>query len=240
MPALSSPLIVAVDGPSGSGKSSVSREVARRFGAEYLDTGAMYRALTWWCLNHQIDPADQDAVVTELNRIVIVMGMDPQDPHVRVHAVDKTQKVDVTIAIREPVISKNVSLVATNLTVRNRMREWQRTLIREHSDGIVVEGRDITTVIAPEAPVRVLLTADEHERLARRTRELHGSVTAITVEATRDQVVRRDTDDATVASFTEPADGVVVIDSSMMAWSAVVDALVDVICRLTTHRPRFL
>ena len=120
--------------------------------------------------------------------------------------------------MRESRISAAVSAVATNLAVREEMVARQRRLIAEHSGaaggGVVAEGRDITTVVAPDADVRVLITADEGARLARRARELHGSDDAAAVEATRDEVVRRDADDSTVAAFTVAADGVTAVDNS--------------------------
>ncbi|MFC6006152.1 (d)CMP kinase [Angustibacter luteus] len=224
-------LVVAVDGPSGSGKSSVSRAVARRFGLRYLDTGAMYRALTWWCLDQAVDLADQGAVVRAMDAMPLVMGTDPAAPSVFVGAVD------VGEPIRQTRVSERVSAVATNLDVRARMRDLQRRLIGEAEAGVVAEGRDITTVVAPDADVRVLLTATEQARLERRTRELHGHAEQDAVESTRDQVVRRDRDDSTVSQFVTAADGVHTIDSSAMGFEEVVDALSALVTRVTGREP---
>lgn len=232
MPTSEPALVVAVDGPSGSGKSSVSRAVARRFGLRYLDTGAMYRALTWWCLEQGVDLTDPAAVVDAMDAMPLEMGTDPAAPSVRVGSVDVGQ------AIRQTRVSEQVSAVATNLQVRARMRDLQRRLIHEASEGIVAEGRDITTVVAPDADVRVLLTATELTRLQRRALELHGHAEESAVAATRDQVVRRDRDDSTVSQFVTAADGVRTIDSSSMTFEQVVDALTELVGSRTGRVPR--
>jgi cytidylate kinase len=226
-------VVVAIDGPSGSGKSSVSRQVARRLGLAYLDTGAMYRAATWWALHRGVPLTDTEAVATLVREMPLVMGVDPVAPSV---TVDGT---DVGEAIRETAISSAVSAVATNLEVRAELGRRQRAEIAAQAvgssfsggRGIVAEGRDITTVIAPDADVRLLLTASEEARLARRAREVHGTADAAAVEATRDQVVRRDADDSTVSQFLVAADGVVTVDSSELDLEQTVQAVLDVVAR---------
>lgn len=225
-------LVVAIDGPSGSGKSSVSRRVARRFGLAYLDTGAMYRALTWWCLEQGVDVRDVAAVAALMDDLPLTMGTDPAGPSVHVAGHD------VGTAIRETRVSEQVSAVATNLKVRARMRELQRRLIAQSPAGTVAEGRDITTVVAPDADVRVLLTASEQARLERRARELHGHAEPEAIAATRDQVVRRDRDDSTVSQFVRAADGVVTIDSSSLTLDEVVDTVVALVSRVSGRRPQ--
>ena len=235
-------IVVAIDGPSGSGKSSVSRAVARRLGTAYLDTGAMYRAATWWCLQEGIDLADQGAVAAAVEVMPLVMGIDPAAPSVHVGGTD------VGDAIRTTAISTAVSAVATNLAVRAELRRLQRVVIAAESSasaaddastsfsggrGIVAEGRDITTVVAPDADVRILLTASEEARLARRSLEVHGAADAAAVDATRDQVLRRDRDDSTVSQFHEAADGVVTVDSSDLDFEQTVQAVLDVVERTT-------
>ncbi|KRD36179.1 cytidylate kinase [Oerskovia sp. Root918] len=234
-------LVVAIDGPSGSGKSSVSRAVARRLGTAYLDTGAMYRAATWWCLEERVDLADQAAVAAAVDVMPLVMGIDPAAPSVHVDGTD------VGEAIRTTEISTAVSAVATNLAVRAELRRLQRAIIAAESSassaedaedagtsfsggrGIVAEGRDITTVVAPDADVRILLTASEEARLARRSLEVHGAADAAAVEATRDQVLRRDRDDSTVSQFHVAADGVVTVDSSDLDFEQTIQAVLDVV-----------
>jgi cytidylate kinase len=228
--AAGAPVVIAIDGPSGSGKSSTSRGVAARLGLRFLDTGAMYRAATWSVRAAGIDPTDPATagdVAAHVRALDLRMGTDPAAP--TVHVGD----IDVTAQIREPEISALVSRLATNLAVREELVARQRALIAEAVDtgaGIVAEGRDLTTVVAPDAPVRVLLTASEEARLARRDRQVGAGV--LSAEALRDQVLRRDRDDATVAAFEEAGDGVVHIDSTALTLEQVVDA----ICVLAQRR----
>ncbi len=220
------PLVIAIDGPSGSGKSSVSRAVAQRLDLAYLDTGAMYRALTWWCAQQGIDLEDQSAVARAAKDLPLNMGTDPSSPSVQVAGVV------ISEAIRTTVISESVSKVATNLGVRDELRDRQRSLIAqsvEHSRGVVAEGRDITTVVAPDADVRILLVASQRARLARRARELHGEADHAAVSATRDQIVRRDKDDSTVSQFMEAAPGVTLVDTSDLDFQQSVQAVLDVV-----------
>ncbi|GAB3686762.1 (d)CMP kinase [Angustibacter aerolatus] len=225
------PVVVAVDGPSGSGKSSVSRAVARRLGLAFLDTGAMYRALTWWCLQQGVDLDDAEAVAAVCRTLPLEMGTDPDATTVAVGGTD------VAAAIRTTEISSQVSRVATNLDVRAQLRERQRDLIHGAPNGCVAEGRDLTTVVVPDADVRLLLTASEQARLERRARELHGDAGEAAVEATRDQVVRRDRDDSTVSQFTEAADGVLTVDSSSLTLDEVVQLVLDLVAERTGLAP---
>jgi cytidylate kinase len=228
---MSATLTIAIDGPSGSGKSSVSRAVARALGVGFLDTGAMYRALTWWCLERDIDLTDADAVATAARDLPLAVGTDPDAPTVSVAGTDISQ------AIRTTRVSTSVSAVATNLEVRAELQQRQRDLmaqIAQETGGVVAEGRDITTDVAPDASVRVLLTASEEARLRRRSAELHGSTDAAAVEATRDQVVRRDRDDSTVSTFTEAAPGVVLVDTSDLDFDQSVAAVLAVVTAETS------
>lgn len=213
--------VIAIDGPSGSGKSTVARAVAQRLGLRYLDTGAMYRALTWWARERGIDLADTDAVADASRRMPLQIGTDPANPSIAVDGIDLTQ------AIRTTEVSESVSTVATNRAVRADMVRRQQQIIAE--GGWVVEGRDITTVVAPDADVRLLLLAREDARLARRALDVHGVADDEAVAATRDQVVRRDAQDSTVAAFTEAAPGVTVIDSSDLTVDQTVDAVLDLL-----------
>ncbi len=215
-------MTIAVDGPSGSGKSSVSRAVARELGLGYLDTGAMYRALAWWCLEQQVDPADAPSVARAATQLPLTISTDPDAEHVRVG------EVDVTRAVREDRVTAEVSAVATNLDVRAELRRRQRAIIdelRASTGGVVAEGRDITTVVAPDADLRVLLTASEEARLARRATERHGAADEVTLAATRDLVLRRDRQDSTVSAFLEASDGVITLDTSTLTFEEVVAAL---------------
>lgn len=220
------PFVIAVDGPSGSGKSSVSRAVASAVGAGYLDTGAMYRALTWWCLHDEVDLLDPEAISAAALSLPLEIGDDPSAPTVHVGGAD------VAEAIRSSGISSQVSRVATVPAVRTEMQRRQRALIEDiavRRGACVAEGRDITTVVAPDAPVRILLTASEEARLRRRSLEVHGASDEAAIAATRDQVVRRDRDDSTVSQFTVAADGVVVVDTSDLDFDGSVEAVMTVV-----------
>jgi cytidylate kinase len=217
------PLVVAIDGPSGSGKSSVSREVARRLHLAYLDTGAMYRALTWFCVSGGIDLSDAAAVEQAARDLVLDLSTTPQADFVRVDGAD------VTDAIREPAISSAVSAVATTLGARTELIRRQRELIEKHHRRMVVEGRDITTVVAPGAEVRMLLTASEEARLRRRGIQLGGTQNAEQLAA---QVTQRDAKDSTVVNFTQAADGVVTLDSSDLDFAETVDAALVIVTKV--------
>ncbi|WP_344802518.1 (d)CMP kinase [Microlunatus ginsengisoli] len=209
-------MVVAIDGPSGSGKSSTARGVASRLGLDFLDTGAMYRAVTWLALHLGVDRTDTDAVAALVSGATFDISVDPRSPRIAINGHD------VTRAIREPEVSAAVSSVATNLAVREHLVAEQQRMIRAAERGIVAEGRDITTVVAPDADVRVLLVADPAARVARRQAELGGEVDQAAVT---DQVIRRDRDDSTVARFTEAAPGVTVIDSTEQSLAQVIEAI---------------
>lgn len=224
-------LVVAIDGPSGTGKSTISKRLAADLGLAYLDTGAMYRALTWWCQHLEIDLADTEAVAQQARTLPLRVGTDPLAPTFAVG------DHDVTADIRMPHISTYVSAVATNLQVRAELQQLQREAIAaearsngfSNGRGIVAEGRDITTVVAPHAQVRILLVADEQARLARRSNELYGNADAESLQATRDQVLRRDADDGTVSNFTTAQEGVITVDTSQMSLDEAVAAVRDVV-----------
>ena len=209
-------LVVAVDGPSGSGKSSTSRGVASRLQLAYLDTGAMYRAATWLALRSQVDLTDTEAVARLVADATLDISLDPANPTIAINSHD------VTEAIREPEVSAAVSAIATNLAVRDDLVARQKAIVATAEPGIVAEGRDITTVVAPDAPVRVLLVADAHARVARRHAELGTHVDSADVT---DQVIRRDRDDSTVAEFESAAPGVEVLDSTHLSLDEVIEAI---------------
>jgi CMP/dCMP kinase len=214
------PLVVAVDGPAGSGKSSVSKEVARRLGFGFLDTGAAYRALAWHVEASGVDTADAASVVSCLPSFAYRIGTDPAGYAVHVG------EVDVTTAIRDPEISAVVSRVARVSEVRTHLIELFRSIIAEEpTAGIVVEGRDITTVVAPDAPVRILLTASEDVRIARRSAELVGD----SAQAAGEQLHRRDEADSKVVDFMTAAEGVTTVDSTELDFEQTVDAVIGVI-----------
>lgn len=211
------PLVIAIDGPSGSGKSSTARGVADRLGLAFLDTGAMYRAITWLALEEGVDVEDRAAVTRLLERASIQVDLDPRRPAISINGVD------VSEAIRAPEVSKAVSAIATNLDVRADLVARQKKLIADAIRGIVAEGRDITTVVAPHADVRVLLVADPAARVARRHAELEEH--QLDVDAIHDQVIRRDRDDSLVAEFESAAPGVHLVDSTSLSLEEVIETI---------------
>lgn len=213
------PLVVAVDGPSGSGKSSVSKAVARRLGAAYLDTGAMYRAVAWHCLHEGVDLADAEAVAAAAVAMDLDQSTDPDVEAVRVGGTD------VTEAIRGPEVTDTVSTVAVVIPVREELHRRQRAAIAA-AGRMVAEGRDITTVVAPDAHARVLLTASEAVRTARRSGQLVAAgETGVDAGTLRRQVAGRDARDATVSTFDRPADGVALVDSTELDFEQTVAAV---------------
>ncbi|MFI0481596.1 (d)CMP kinase [Actinomadura sp. 9N215] len=212
------PLVIAMDGPSGSGKSSASKGVARALGLRYLDTGAMYRAMTWWMLEKGVPVEDAGAVEARAAEPVIASGTDPDGPTI---TVDGT---DVSAPIRTRDVTNAVSAVSSVPAVRTRMVELQREIIG--SGGIVVEGRDIGTVVAPDAPVKVYLTASEETRAARRAKDLAADPGA-SVTVTRAEQARRDRLDSTrKASPLARAGDAHEIDSTELSLAEVIEAVV--------------
>jgi cytidylate kinase len=217
------PVVVAVDGPAGSGKSSVSKAAAVALGYAFLDTGAAYRALTWLALERGIDPADAPTVLELLATFHYTTEV--AGSGIVVHVGD----AEVTEAIREPRISAAVSDIAGIPEVRVALTEvFRRLIAATDRPGIVVEGRDITTVVAPDAAVRILLTADEDVRIARRSAELSPGASS-----TASQLRERDRRDAQVVDFLTAAPGVTTIDSTELDFGQTVQAVVDLV-RATT------
>jgi cytidylate kinase len=212
-------LIVAVDGPAGSGKSTAARGVARALGLRYLDTGAMYRALTWWLIRQGVDVASPAAVLAYAQRPVIELSTDPDAPAVTVDCTD------VTGAIRSREVSNAVSAVARVPEVRAHLVALQQEIIVaacRAGEGIVAEGRDIGTVVAPDAALKVFLTASETVRARRRSADLAADPAA-TVEVTQSEQQRRDRTDAPQTAMAADA---VQIDSTALGLDEVVDAIV--------------
>jgi cytidylate kinase len=211
--------VIAVDGPSGSGKSSAARGTAQALGLRYLDTGAMYRALTWWLLARHVDVGDAAAVAAHAARPAIEVGTDPDEPSVTV------DRADVTGPIRGRPVSNAVSAVASVPEVRRHLIARQQEIIARacaEAGGIVAEGRDIGTVVAPDAAVKVFLTASETARARRRAADLAADPAA-TVELTRAEQARRDRLDAPQS---ERAADAVPIDSTALDVSGVVATIV--------------
>ncbi|KAB2359024.1 (d)CMP kinase [Actinomadura montaniterrae] len=207
-----------MDGPSGSGKSSASKGVARALGLRYLDTGAMYRAMTWWMLRSGVPVEDADAVAARAQDPVIVSGTDPDAPSISVDGRD------VSEPIRTREVTNAVSAVSAVPAVRARLVELQREIMA--GGGIVVEGRDIGTVVAPDAPVKVYLTASEEVRAARRAKDLAADPGA-SVTVTQAEQARRDRLDSTrKASPLAKAADAHEIDSTELGLAEVIEAVV--------------
>lgn len=213
-------VIVAIDGPAGSGKSSISKQASRRLGYGYLDTGAAYRALAWHALQHGIDTSDSASVLDVTGDFDFAISLDPDLYWVRVG------DVDVTDAIREPAVTDAVSGVARVPVVRQTVNALFRELISgSGAPGVIVEGRDITTVVAPEAPARILLTAAPDVRAARRSAETTTQDAATVAAALH----RRDASDSSVVDFLTAAPGVTVVDSTDLDFEETVEAVLAVV-----------
>jgi CMP/dCMP kinase len=214
--------VIAIDGPAGSGKSTVARAVAARLGLPYLDTGAMYRAIAFAAMRRGIDPADAGPVAALAREVDLTVG-----DQVFVDGVD------ATIEIRSPEVTRAVSTVAANPAVRKELVARQREWVREHGGG-VVEGRDIGTVVFPGAEVKVYLTADDQERAGRRSKEM--------LELHYDQVAadiaRRDHIDSTrPASPLSIAPDATRIDTTGADVEAVVGEVLALVARRDAGQP---
>jgi cytidylate kinase len=206
--------VVAVDGPSGSGKSTVSRRLAAALGARYLDTGAMYRAVTWAVLQAGVDPHDAARVAAIAERVRLDIGTDPAQPRVSVDGVP------VDGPIRGVEVTAAVSAVAAVPGVRTRMVGLQRAIIAA-AGRVVVEGRDIGTVVAPDADLKVYLTASVDERARRRSDETESDV-----DTTAADLARRDRlDSSRAASPLRRADDAVELDTTKLGIDEVVARL---------------
>jgi cytidylate kinase len=214
-------IVIAMDGPSGSGKSSAAKGVARALGLRYLDTGAMYRAMTWWMLSQGVPVQDAEQVAARAAEPVLELGTDPGAPAIRVDGTD------VSGPIRTREVTNAVSAVSSVPVVRERLVALQREIMA--AGDIVAEGRDIGTVVAPDAPVKIFLTASEEIRAHRRAGDLTTDPAA-TVQVLLEEQARRDRLDSTrKASPMTKADDAVEIDSTELRLDEVVDAVVRLV-----------
>ncbi|MFJ8231187.1 (d)CMP kinase [Streptomyces sp. NPDC094448] len=215
-----SAVIVAIDGPAGTGKSSTSKAVAAALGLRYLDTGAQYRAITWWMITNGVDTADPAAIATASGKPVIVSGTDPAGPTITVDGED------VSAPIRTPEVSAEVSAVSAVPEVRTRITGLQQAIAAAAETGIVVEGRDIGTTVLPDADLKIFLTASAEARAARRAGELTGA----DVEATRQALVKRDAaDSGRATSPLAMAADAVEVDTTELTLQQVVDRVVALV-----------
>lgn len=206
--------VIAIDGPAGSGKSTVARALAARLGLRYLDTGAMYRSVAFSVLRRGLDPADAEPVARVAREFELKMD---EDGTVRVDGVD------ATIEIRGPEVTRAVSVVAANSQVRTEMVSRQREWAHRHGGG-VMEGRDIGTVVFPDAELKVYLDASPEVRAARRSKE----VTDLSYETVAADIARRDAlDQGRADSPLQTAGDAVVIDTSNLSVDEIVDAVLE-------------
>ncbi|MET7685723.1 (d)CMP kinase [Streptomyces sp. NPDC005423] len=213
-------VIVAIDGPSGTGKSSTSKAVAAQLGLSYLDTGAQYRAITWWMVSNGIDTGDADAIAAAAGKPEIISGTDPANPTITVDGVD------VAGPIRTPEVTAEVSAVSAVPEVRARITELQRALAAAADHGIVVEGRDIGTTVLPDADLKIFLTASPEARAARRSGELKGA----DVSTTREALLKRDAADSTrKTSPLAKAGDAVEVDTSDLTLQQVIECVVTLV-----------
>ncbi len=211
-------IVVAIDGPSGSGKSSTSRGVAQRLGLRYLDTGAQFRAITHWMITHEVDVTDTRAVAARSQEPALESGTDPLDPTITVDGQD------VSVEIRGEAVTAAVSPVSAVPEVRARLLALQREIIG--AGGIVVEGRDIGSVVVPDAAVKVYLTADAEARAARRAAEEGGA----DVAATQASLASRDLiDSGRTTAPLRMADGAVHLDSTFLTLEQVIGEIVALV-----------
>lgn len=214
------PVIVAIDGPSGTGKSSTSKAVAAQLGLSYLDTGAQYRAITWWMVANGIELTDASAIAAAAGKAEIVSGTDPSAPTI---TVDGT---DVAGPIRTPEVTSKVSAVSAVPEVRTRITELQRSIAAAAEQGIVVEGRDIGTTVLPDADLKIFLTASPEARAARRSGELKGA----DVATTREALIKRDAADSSrkTSPLAKAADAVEV-DTTELTLQQVIECVVTLV-----------
>ena len=212
---MSTPLVIAIDGPSGTGKSSVSKGLAADLGLRYLDTGAMYRAVTWYILTRGIDLTNPEAIAKALDGIHLESGTDPLNPTIEVNGTN------VAEPIRETDVTTAVSIVAAVPEVRAKLVELQRLAVASTESRIVVEGRDIGSVVLPDANYKIFLTADPEARAARRAGE-----NGADVASTQQSLVNRDVADSTRAvSPMAIADGAIEVDTTHMTLAEVIGHL---------------
>ncbi|WP_424214491.1 (d)CMP kinase [Streptomyces sp. BI20] len=221
-----SAVTVAIDGPSGTGKSSTSKAVAAKLGLRYLDTGAQYRAITWWMITNGIDLTDPQAIAVAAAKPVIVSGTDPAAPTITVDGVDAAGP------IRTTEVTSKVSAVSAVPEVRTRITALQREIAAEaatEAAGIVVEGRDIGTTVLPDADLKVFLTASAEARAARRSGEL-GTKAAAEVAATKEALIKRDAADSGRATspLAKAADAVEV-DTTDLTLDQVIECVVTLV-----------
>ncbi len=220
-------LIIAIDGPAGAGKSTVAQIVAQRLGYTYIDTGAMYRAVTWQVMQHDVDFGDADAIQKIVSTIQI--GLRYVNGKMQVTA----NQVDITEEIRLPEVSWVVSEVAKLVVVRTAMLTLQRQMAQ--SGGVVMDGRDIGTHVLPNADLKIFLTASIDERARRRWRELGDKGVLVDLNALQEEIASRDkTDSERAVAPLVQAEDAILLDTTKLS----IEGAVNEILRLCEERGR--
>jgi cytidylate kinase len=217
-------MIVAIDGPAGAGKSSVAKEVAKRLGLTYIDTGAMYRALTWKALINKVDINDE----ADLEKLLLASDIElipsPEENVLKVY-IDGN---DVTGEIREPSISSSVSLVSSHRSIRKIMVDKQR-IIANTRKGVVMDGRDIGTVVFPNADIKIFLIASIEERANRRFKEqIARGIKSNLENLIQDISLRDQIDTNREVSPLKPADDSIIIDTTHLDYNQVIEKLIEI------------
>ena len=216
-------LILAVDGPSGTGKSTTCRALAKQLDAKYIDTGAMYRVATLAVLRQGVDPADKQAVISATANLPLEVSDDPDSTQVLFDGAD------VSRIIREDEVTQNVSAVSAIPEVRENLVALQRTLA-QRAHRAIVEGRDIGTVVLADAPAKAFMTASAEVRAQRRHDQNEKAGIASDFKSVLADVQRRDAADSSRAtSPLRPADDATIVDTSDMSPEDVVQALINVV-----------
>ena len=212
-------MVIAVDGPSGSGKSSISKESATRLGFNFLDTGAMYRSLTWFCVSNNL--REEDLIVEKiLNQdFELEISIDPQKEQVRVN------DVEVTNIIREDAITSQVSVFAAMPGVRRFLVAKQRELVDASDSGIIVEGRDIGSVVLPNANFKIFITANDDVRAKRRARQIDSNENDVLVAQRKRDLL----DSSRKVSPLVIPEGAVILDNSDLDFEQSVNKLIEIV-----------
>jgi cytidylate kinase len=212
-------MVIAVDGPSGSGKSSISKESATRLGFNFLDTGAMYRSLTWFCVSNNL--REEDLIVEKiLNQdFELEISIDPQKEQVRVNGVE------VTNIIREDAITSQVSVFAAMPGIRRFLVTKQRELVDASDSGIIVEGRDIGSVVLPNANFKIFITANDDVRAKRRARQIDSNENDVLVAQRKRDLL----DSSRKVSPLVIPEGAVILDNSDLDFEQSVNKLIEIV-----------
>ena len=212
-------MVIAVDGPSGSGKSSISKESAARLGFNFLDTGAMYRSLTWFCVSNNL--REEDLIVEKiLNQdFELEISIDPQKEQVRVNGVE------VTNIIREDAITSQVSVFAAMPGIRRFLVAKQRELVDASDSGIIVEGRDIGSVVLPNANFKIFITANDDVRAKRRARQIDSNENDVLVAQRKRDLL----DSSRKVSPLVIPEGAVILDNSDLDFEQSVNKLIEIV-----------